>query len=134
MDLQSYIEILEREGELHRIKAEVSSEYEITEIALRGVKEGGPALLFENVKGSDFPLIINQNSTKKRLKLGLGEEPAEGAAIVKLLSVGQEAENVGIVRFSARKNTSLGTDYVLAVVKNFGMSWARRTVSNRWPT
>lgn len=39
---------------------------------------------------------------------------------VELLPIGKETENVGIVRFSARKNTSLGTDYVLAVVKNFG--------------
>ncbi len=54
-DLQSFINHLEREGDLRRIKAEVSPELEITEIASRIIREGGPALLFENVEGSDFP-------------------------------------------------------------------------------
>ncbi len=76
MNLRSYLKILEKNDELQRITAEVDAEYEIGEIALRQVKLGGKALLFENVKGSKFPLVINLNATHKRLNLGLGIEPA----------------------------------------------------------
>src|SRR5947207_632807 len=66
-DLRAWISLLEREGELARISAEVDSELEITEIVDRTVKAGGPALLFENVKGSDRPLLINQFGTERRM-------------------------------------------------------------------
>ena len=51
-DIQHFIKTLEEKKLLKRIKAEVDSELEITEITDRVVKAGGPALLFENVKGS----------------------------------------------------------------------------------
>ena len=65
-DLRAWIALLEREGELVRIEAEVDPELEITEITDRTVKAGGPALLFENVKGSSRPLLINQFGTERR--------------------------------------------------------------------
>jgi UbiD family decarboxylase len=74
--LRAYLDILESRGLLSRIKAEVDPVYEIGEIALRQVKLGGKALLFENVKGSNFPVAINLNATKERLVLGLGGDPA----------------------------------------------------------
>ena len=55
-DLRAWIALLEREGELVRVAAEVDPYLEITEITDRVVKGGGPALLFENVKGSPHPL------------------------------------------------------------------------------
>src|SRR5258706_13504730 len=58
---------LEREGELVRTPAEVDPDLEITEINDRVVKAGGPALLFENVKGSAHPLLINQFGTERRM-------------------------------------------------------------------
>src|SRR6476469_8053513 len=66
-DLRDWIALLEREGELVRIAAEVDSELEITEITDRTVKAGGPALLFENVNGSEHPLLINQFGTERRM-------------------------------------------------------------------
>jgi 4-hydroxy-3-polyprenylbenzoate decarboxylase len=51
-DLREWIALLEREGELQRISAEVDPDLEITEIVDRTVKAAGPALLFENPKGS----------------------------------------------------------------------------------
>src|SRR6266508_3850714 len=66
-DLREWIALLEREGELVRVAAEVDPELEITEINDRTVKAGGPALLFENVKGSDRPLLINQFGTEHRM-------------------------------------------------------------------
>src|SRR5437764_10001192 len=66
-DLREWIALLERDGELVRVGAEVDPELEITEINDRVVKRGGPALLFERVKGSDRPLLINQFGTERRM-------------------------------------------------------------------
>src|SRR5256714_3954295 len=68
-DLRAWIKLLEREGELVRVAAEVDPDLEITEITDRTVKAGGPALLFENVKGSELPLLINQFGTERRMCL-----------------------------------------------------------------
>src|SRR5437867_2054697 len=68
-DLRSWIKLLEREEELVRVAAEVDPYLEITEITDRTVKDGGPALLFENPRGSDHPLLINQFGTEQRMCL-----------------------------------------------------------------
>lgn len=79
-DLQEFVNILEQKGQLKRIKAQVDSELEITEIVDRVVKSGGPALLFENVKGSEFPLLINTFGTYERMKLALEVESLDDIA------------------------------------------------------
>src|ERR671936_1608173 len=66
-DLRAWIKLLEREGELVRVDAQVDPDLEITEITDRTVKAGWPALLFENVRGSDRPLLINQFGTERRM-------------------------------------------------------------------
>ena len=73
-DLREWIALLEREGELVRVQAEVDPYLEITEIVDRTVKARGPALLFENVKGARHPLLINQFGTERRMCLGFGVE------------------------------------------------------------
>jgi len=70
-DLQEFINVLETRGLLKRIKTEVDPELEITEIYDRVVKKGGPALLFEKVKGSEFPLLINAFGSQERMNLAL---------------------------------------------------------------
>ena len=79
-DLREWIALLEREGELRRVSAEVDPDLEITEITDRVVKSGGPALLFENPKGSKHPLLINQFGTERRMCLALGVERLDDAA------------------------------------------------------
>lgn len=64
-DLHEFVALLEKEGELIRIKTEVDAELEITEIADRVSKAYGPALLFENVRGSSLPVLINAFGTKR---------------------------------------------------------------------
>ncbi len=76
-DLRSFLNTLEQQGELARVRAEVDPEYEITEIATRVVRQQGPALLFENVKGSSIPLAINLLGTDKRVELALGRHPQQ---------------------------------------------------------
>ncbi len=73
-DLRDFILRLEREGELVRIKERISRDLEITEIADRTVKSGGPALLFENVEGSGLPVLINHFGSARRMSMALGVE------------------------------------------------------------
>ncbi len=70
-DLREFIERLESEGELARIKREISPILEMSEIATRVVKAGGKALLFENPKGYDIPVLMNTFGTERRMKLAL---------------------------------------------------------------
>ena len=70
-DLQDFIKTLEKKNLLKRITPEVDSNLEITEITDRISKSGGPALLFEKVKGSPFPLLINAFGSYERLNLAL---------------------------------------------------------------
>jgi 4-hydroxy-3-polyprenylbenzoate decarboxylase len=78
-DLRSWIALLEREGELVRVSAEVDPRLEVTEIVDRTVKAGGPALLFENPK-SGHPLLINQFGTERRMCLALGVDRLDDVA------------------------------------------------------
>ncbi len=79
-DLQEFIRTLEKHGELKRIKAEVDPELEITEITDRVSKAHGPALLFENVRGSDFPVLINAFGSPRRMALSLQVESLDDIA------------------------------------------------------
>jgi 4-hydroxy-3-polyprenylbenzoate decarboxylase len=72
-DLREWIALLEREGELVRVGAEVDPHLEVTEVVDRAVKGGGPALFFEKPKGSEHPLLINQFGTERRMCLAFGE-------------------------------------------------------------
>jgi len=76
---QDFIAHLERAGELRRIRTAVDPYLEITEIADRVMKmpDGGPALLFENPRGSKVPLIINAFGSRKRMSMALGVEDFE---------------------------------------------------------
>ena len=70
--LRTFVETLEREGELVRVRREVDPHLELAEIADRTMKAAGPALLFENVKGSRFPLLINAYGSRRRMSRALG--------------------------------------------------------------
>ena len=66
-NLSEFIQTLEAQGDLVRISREVSPRLEISEIADRAVKGGGPALLFENVTGSAIPVVINLFGSQRRM-------------------------------------------------------------------
>ncbi|MFO7593198.1 MAG: 4-hydroxy-3-polyprenylbenzoate decarboxylase [Pseudomonadota bacterium] len=92
-DLRDFIQQLEQRGELKRIRTEVDPHLEMTEIADRVLRAGGPALLFENPKGSDIPLLANLFGTPQRVALGMGEESVEALREVgKLLAYLKEPE------------------------------------------
>ncbi|MCH7493534.1 UbiD family decarboxylase [bacterium] len=71
-DLQEWMAHLESEGELVRVADEVDPNLEITELAQRATRAGGPALLLENIKGHEFPLLVNAFGTKGRMAGSLG--------------------------------------------------------------
>ena len=70
--LAAFLEVLEAEGDLVRIRTEVDPILEITEITDRVSKAHGPALLFENIRGSRFPLAINVLGSERRMAKALG--------------------------------------------------------------
>jgi len=71
-DLREYINELDRRGLVRRISAEVDANLEITEITDRVCKNGGPALIFENVRGYKMPVLTNAFGTMERMKIALG--------------------------------------------------------------
>ncbi len=71
-DLRDFIDFLEKKKELIRIKTEVDPVLEVTEITDRISKKGGPALLFEKVKGSQYPIAINLFGSYQRMAWALG--------------------------------------------------------------
>lgn len=73
-DLRDFLQQLEEQGELKRIKQAIDPYLEMTEIADRTLKAGGPALLFENVKGYDMPVLANLFGTPDRVAKGMGQE------------------------------------------------------------
>jgi len=88
-DLREWIALLEREGELVRVSAEVDPHLEVTEIVDRTVKAGGPALLFERPAGSEHPLLVNQFGTERRMCLAFGVESLDdvGARLADVLEM-----------------------------------------------
>src|SRR5918999_5626410 len=73
--LRTFLDLLNRENEIITIKAEVDPYLELAEIHRRVIAEGGPALLFERVKGSPFPVVTNMFGTARRLDLAFGPKP-----------------------------------------------------------
>ncbi len=73
-DLREFIALLEARGELTRVSAAVDPYLEMTEICDRTLRDGGPALLFENPTGHTVPVLANLFGTPQRVALGMGEE------------------------------------------------------------
>ncbi|MGZ4981319.1 MAG: 4-hydroxy-3-polyprenylbenzoate decarboxylase [Methylobacter sp.] len=92
-DLRDFIKQLEKQGELKRITIEVDPYLEMTEICDRTLKRGGPALLFENPKGANIPVLANLFGTPRRVAMGMGAESVtELRGIGELLAYLKEPE------------------------------------------
>ncbi len=73
-DLRDFIAGLEGRGQLKRISQTIDPNLEMTEICDRTLRAGGPALLFENPRGFDIPVLGNLFGTPERVALGMGAE------------------------------------------------------------
>ena len=92
-DLRDFIANLEQRGELKRVAVEVDPVLEMTEICDRVLRAGGPAILFENPKGSKVPVLANLFGTPDRVAMGMGEASVEALRDVgKLLAFLKEPE------------------------------------------
>jgi len=92
-DLRDFIRQLEAKGELVRISQPIDTDLEMTEIADRTLRAGGPALLFENPKNHDMPVLANLFGTPERVAMGMGQESVEALREVgKLLAYLKEPE------------------------------------------
>ncbi|MEO1353839.1 MAG: UbiD family decarboxylase [Cyanobacteria bacterium J06635_15] len=90
-DLRDFIKLIEARGQLRRIKALVDPELEIAEISNRMLQTGGPALLFENVKGSPYSVLVNSLGTVERVCWSMNmEKPEELETLGKKLGMLQQ--------------------------------------------
>jgi 4-hydroxy-3-polyprenylbenzoate decarboxylase len=90
-DLRGFLKLLEERGQLRRIKTLVDSDLEISEISNRMLQRGGPGLLFENVKGSEYPVAINLLGTEERVCWAMNmDKPIELEELGKKLSMLQQ--------------------------------------------
>jgi len=74
-NLRSFIQQLRQEGQLIEIDVPVDPHLELAEIHRRVIEEQGPALLFTNVKGKQFPVVTNLFGTARRVDMAFGPKP-----------------------------------------------------------
>nr|MBA3247736.1 UbiD family decarboxylase [Pyrinomonadaceae bacterium] len=74
-NLRSFLDLLARENNLVRVEAEVDPYLELAEVHRRVIEQGGPALLFERVQGSRYPVVTNLFGTERRINLAFGPKP-----------------------------------------------------------
>lgn len=92
-DLREFVDQLEKLGKLKRITHPIDPHYEMTEISDRVLRAGGPALLFENPIGYDYPVLTNLFGTPERVAIGMGRsEVKELREVGKLLAYLKEPE------------------------------------------
>jgi 4-hydroxy-3-polyprenylbenzoate decarboxylase len=92
-DLRSFIDVLESQGQLKRITHEVDPYLEMTEISDRVLRQNGPALLFENPKGSTIPVLTNLFGSPQRVALALNQKDVKDLrSIGELLAFLKEPE------------------------------------------
>ena len=80
-DLRDFLDQLEQQGELKRVSEAVSPNLEMTEISDRVLRQGGPALLFENPAGFDMPVLTNLFGTTYRVAAGMGQQDVKLQAL-----------------------------------------------------
>ncbi|MHC5070740.1 MAG: 4-hydroxybenzoate decarboxylase, partial [Planctomycetota bacterium] len=74
-DLRAFLGVLRREQEIVEVAAPVDPDLEAAEIHRRVIAAGGPALMFTNVKGHDWPVVTNMFGTTRRVELAFGPRP-----------------------------------------------------------
>jgi len=141
-DLREFVRALEKNKELKRITVEVDPRLEITEFADRAVKQGGPAMLFENPKGHKIPVLINSFASMRKMELALEVESVEEVAqrIVEFLEMRMPEGLIGKLKMLP-KLAEMGAFFpkivskspCQEVIKNDGFSLFDFPVLQCWP-
>ncbi len=99
-NLQSFLRKLEEHNDIIKIDVPVSTELEMTEIADRVSKAQGPALLFQNAEGYDYPVAMNVMGSEKRMSMALGADNLDdiGKEIEKYLNLENYLSVSGLVK------------------------------------
>ncbi|NCO92620.1 MAG: menaquinone biosynthesis decarboxylase [Armatimonadetes bacterium CG_4_10_14_3_um_filter_66_18] len=141
-DLKHFVDVLRQRGELKEISVEVDPVLEISEIADRVVKAGGPALLFTNVKGHRIPVLINAFGTLERMALALGAESLDAIAedIAELLEPQMPVSLIGklqalpkLKRFLSLPPKTVRSGACQEVVETDSPSLAEIPIIQCWP-
>lgn len=103
-DIQAFVRLLEKRGELRRVSVPVSPVLEMTEIADRVSKRGGGALLFEHPADGSAPVLMNAMGSNERMALSLGAESLDGigADLGRYLDFGNYLSLKRLVKFVPR--------------------------------
>jgi len=96
-DLREFIADLERAGELCRIRAEVDPRLELSAITERTARAGGPALLFEKVRGHSIPVLMNAFGSMERFTMALGVERVENLFGSQRYATGDSSRNNAVL-------------------------------------
>src|SRR5687768_10177322 len=141
-DLREFIRALEDNKELQRIPFEVDPILEITELADRPVKPGGPALLFEKPKGHAAPVLINAFASMRKMEIALEVASDEEVAkrIVEFLEMRMPEGLIGKLKMLP-KLAEMGAFFpkivskgpCQEVVRNDGFSLLDYPVLQCWP-
>ena len=94
-DLQSFVTDLRTHGELVEIEAPCDPVLEIPEIHRRVIAAGGPALLFSNPVGADFPLVTNLFGSRARVEMAFGHRPLDFVRRAVDLATGPDLPGLG---------------------------------------
>ena len=117
-DLRDFLGLLEEKGLLMRIKAEVDPILEMAEINDRVVKNGGPALLFENPKGSKMPALLNAFGSFERMRLALEVDDLDEIGVRMLEFLEPEIPANLIEKLKALPKLKRLADFIPKSVKN----------------
>jgi len=131
-DLREYIQTLEKKGMLKRITEEVDPILEVSEISTRVLREGGPALLFENVKGYKTPILINAYGSFKHMRTALQVDSIDDiAAKIRELAHSEPPDTfikkikalpkLKMLRSAIPKNVKTGPCKEVIIKKNFNV-------------
>ena len=100
-NLRQFLDLLRREKEIVDVEAPVSADLEIAEIHRRVIGAGGPALMFRNVEGADFPCVTNLFGTPRRVELAFGPRP--GRFLRELVSLAQDLPDLSPGKLWSRR-------------------------------
>ena len=101
--LRDFIDALEAQGDLVRVREQVSTNLEMTEIQSRVIRNGGPAILFENVVNehgapANMPVLVNLFGTVGRVAMGMGTTPEGLSEIGETLAFLRQPEPPGSIK------------------------------------